>query len=106
MNLRHCCDRLAEQVNVHCDQHPEAGGCSDYLIGFSPKFDEYGLWIHDGPGGSAASRLLIDFCPFCGTALPRARRDDWFDRLELLGLEPEDAPDDMQRYGWWRDAVN
>jgi hypothetical protein len=31
------------------------GACGDYLIGYSEKFDEYGLWVHDGPGGSPSS---------------------------------------------------
>jgi len=71
------------------------------VIGYSETFDEYGLWIHDGPEGSASSWVEIRHCPFCAAALPSSRRDDWFDRLEEQGLEPEDAPEEMRRNGWW-----
>jgi hypothetical protein len=97
----HCCEHLREHVEFRCDDHPERASCGDYLIGWSETFDEYGVWIHDGPGGAASSWLVIQHCPFCGARLPATRRDEWFDRLEANGLDPEDAPDDLRRYGWW-----
>jgi len=66
MTIHHCCERLADAIQFRCDQHPEIGECGDYLIGYSEKFDEYGLWVHDGPGGSASSWIEIRHCPFCG----------------------------------------
>lgn len=101
MNARHCCDRMSEQVDFRCDQHPDPGMCGDYLVGYSERFDEYGLWVHDGPAGSASSWIEIRHCPCCGVALPDSRRDEWFDRLEALGVEPDEAPDAMQSHGWW-----
>lgn len=59
MNAGHCCDRIDEQVDFRCDQHPERAACGDYVIGYSAKFDEYGLWVHDGPNGSASSWIQI-----------------------------------------------
>lgn len=99
--VQHCCENLREQVNYHCDQHPQPGSCSGHLVRYAPEFDEYGLWIHDGENGSAGSSLAIAYCPFCGTSLPGSRRNEWFDLLESRGLEPEDAPETMLGYGWW-----
>lgn len=39
---------------------------------------------------AGSSGLLMDYCPFCGQRLPESLRDAWFDRLDELGLEPED----------------
>lgn len=101
MTIHHCCERIRAAVLFRCDEHPEVGECGDYLVGYSERFDEYGLWIHDGPGGSASSWIEIHHCPFCGGHLRPSRRDEWFDRLEELGLEPENAPSDMQSSEWW-----
>lgn len=97
----HCCERLAECIARRCDEHPEPGRCADDVIGYSEKFDEYGLWIHDGPDGMANSWIGIDHCPFCGRTLPPSRREEWFDRLDARGLDPETAPDELNRHGWW-----
>lgn len=99
----HCCARMKEAVEFRCAQHPRDGGCPDYLLSFHGKFDEYGIWIHSGENGSAFSVLPIAFCPFCGTRLPPSRLDDWFDRLDALGLKPKDAPAALNSYGWWLD---
>ncbi|WP_374454911.1 hypothetical protein [Nocardioides sp.] len=101
MTVHHCCARMRESIEFRCDQHPAVGECGDYLIGYSAKFDEYGLWVHDGPGGSASSWVEIHHCPFCGGRLRPSRRDEWFDRLDALGIEPDDAPPEMQSSTWW-----
>ena len=48
----------------------------------------------------------IDFCPFCGAALPPSLRDEWFERLDALGLEPSspELPDTMRDDRWWREV--
>lgn len=101
MTIHHCCERMRDAVEFRCDQHPVVGECGDYLIGYSEKFDEYGLWVHDGPGGSASSWIEIHHCPFCGGRMSPSRREEWFDRLEELGVEPEDAPPEMESSKWW-----
>lgn len=98
---RHCCKRMQDAVEFRCGQHPQLGECGDYLIGYSEKFDEYGTWVHDGPGGSASSWIEIQHCPFCGGKLRSSRRDEWFDRIDALGLGPEEAPAEMQSSTWW-----
>jgi hypothetical protein len=101
----HCCAELAAQVGHRCDRHPGPGACPDQLIGYDATFDEYGIWVHDGEEGRASSSVGIQHCPFCGAALPPSRREEWFDRLDALGLESDEAPDELRRYGWWLSSV-
>jgi len=56
----------------------------DNPISYAEKFDEYGLKIFDGGNSS----ILIEFCPFCGEKLPKSKRDEWFDEIEKLGINP------------------
>lgn len=68
-------------------------------ISYLPKFREFGIQIDDG-----LVVQLIEFCPWCGHQLPTSLRDDYFDELERLGLEPEssDLPLDLRSDAWWR----
>ena len=65
------------------------------------KYREYCI---DYDGGPVIQ--VIEYCPFCGAQLPASLRDEWFDRLDELGLESDspDVPDDMRDDRWWRDA--
>ena len=67
---------------------------------YRPKFREYGIPIFDG--GPAV--MLIDYCPWCGAALPPSLRDEWFEEMQRRGLEPGDdqPPPDMLTDAWWR----
>jgi hypothetical protein len=87
-------------LEQHCDQHPDRYDCPDMLIGYTPKYREYGLIVHDG-GHSTA---VIEYCPWCGTQLPTSLRDEWFDRLDRLGLDSGDPaiPEPMRSDAWWR----
>jgi hypothetical protein len=71
-------------------------------VSYFPKFDEYSITVL-----FTRSSLLISFCPWCGTRLPRSRRYDWFDRLEVLGLEPEsaDLPEPLKSDRWWKEDL-
>ena len=97
----HCCEQMRQQAEFQCPDHPDPAGCVDALIGFAPRFDEYGIWVHDGPGGDATSWVTIRYCPFCGASLPRSRRDEWFETVESMALDPEPAPATMRTFGWW-----
>lgn len=90
MTDTHCCERMAADV-----------GEDDHAMQYLPKFREWGIAIYDG--GSAVSR--ISYCPFCGTRLPTSLRDEWFDRLEQLRLDPDGPlPVDLQSDAWWKTA--
>ena len=64
----HCCEMMRSNVESVCDQHPDRFDCPDCLIHYGPKTRTYGIMIHDG----GRSVIGIQFCPWCGTALPDA----------------------------------
>ena len=84
-----------------CEQHPDPFDCPDHLVSFAAEFGEYKLIVHDG--GSSGS--VIKFCPWCGTRLPESRRDEWFDRLEAMGIDPwvDQVPAPFQDGTWMSD---
>jgi hypothetical protein len=71
---------------------------ADAPVRYLPKYREYVIVI-DGPVSQG-----IAFCPWCGERLPESLRDDYFDHLETLGLEPEspELPLDLRSDAWWR----
>ena len=91
--------KLASTLN--CEQHKNIFECPDVLINYIPKFNEYGIIIHDG--GSAI--LSISYCPFCGKKLPESKRDLWFEQLEKLGFEnpsEEEIPKEYSTNEWYK----
>jgi hypothetical protein len=73
-------------------------------LSYSPKFREYGIDYTKQAGGGLQ---VINFCPWCGSKLPSSLRDQWFEQLDRLGLEPEDQlPDKLQDDSWWRTGAN
>ncbi|MEW1580683.1 hypothetical protein AB0407_21545 [Streptomyces microflavus] len=94
----HCCEAMNSRVNAPCDLHDDLFACPDALVGFSARFQEYGLLVHDG--GTAS--ITIDFCPWCGRCLPASQRDRWFDELERRGIDPteDEVPAEFQDDRW------
>ena len=89
----HCCDQMGRYLSI-----------GDIPIYYSQKFREYGIEYTDG----GTSYQLIHYCPWCGTRLPENLRDQWFDAIEKLGLEPED-PNIPSKYltdEWWKIQKN
>jgi hypothetical protein len=66
---------------------------------YLPKVREWALAV----SGSQALQA-VSHCPWCGTTLPESLRDEWFDRLDELGLEPAspDMPLHLRGDAWWR----
>jgi hypothetical protein len=98
--MKHCCKEMTEALTFKCDQHDDPFDCPDSLICYIPKFDEYGIIIHNG--GSAFSQ--IQYCPFCGSKLPESRRDEWFDKMEELGIDDfasADIPEEYKTDQWF-----
>lgn len=95
----HCCEDMQREVERVCEQHPNRHDCPDCLVGYSPRFREYGLLVHDG----GSSSVRIQFCPWCGTRLPESLRDRWFNELEALGIDPgrNEVPPAFQSSAWW-----
>jgi hypothetical protein len=75
------------------------GRDADALVAYIPKFDEYGIIVHDG----GSSMIQIHFCPWCGTRLPESKRDQWFEELQRRGVDPLKGPipPEFQDESWY-----
>lgn len=61
---------MAEAAGSVCDRHPDRFECPDALLHYGTRTGEYGIIIHDG----GSSVVTIQYCPWCGTKLPRSKR--------------------------------
>jgi hypothetical protein len=78
------------------EENVETGG--PVVIVYAPHVRHYGILYTDG----TESVQSIAFCPWCGTKLPSSLADEWFQRLESLGLELGDVlPSELQSDEWW-----
>ena len=94
---------MERAIVLNCDRHKDVYECPDVLVSYIPKFDEYGLIIHDGGSPS----LEISFCPWCGLRLPDSKRDAWFDKLEALGFDDpseQRIPEEFNTDAWYRNT--
>jgi hypothetical protein len=93
---------MRAEVNHECADHPDPSDCPDGLITYVSRFREYGLVVHDG----GRSVVTIEYCPWCGAALPASVRDRWFETIEGLGLDPwvAEVPDQYRDGTWIGDA--
>ena len=68
-------------------------------IQYSPKFREYGILYLDG----GSSFQIINYCPWCGNRLPESLRSEWFEKIEEMGMEPDDPeiPKELLSDEWW-----
>jgi hypothetical protein len=91
---------MTDNLDHQCEQHPNPFDCADSLIYYSPRYDEYGIIIHDG----GSSYMAIDYCPWCGSRLPESKRDLWFERLGSLGYDnptEQDIPKEYLTGAWY-----
>lgn len=94
---KHCCDDMEYYLGFSIDPID----ISDATVIYNEVFDEYGILIHDGGN----SKILIEFCPWCGKRLPESKRDRWFEELEALGIDSpftQDLPDEYKTSAWWK----
>lgn len=85
----YCCEEMKT--------HIEAG---EVAIHYSPELREYGIDYRPRYGGGIQ---LIRFCPWCGTHLPAPLRDQWYDELERMGIDPDgDIPIEFYDDTWWK----
>lgn len=81
----------------------------DTPLVYLAKYREFGIQVLNGPLGTRGEAIdVIHFCPLTGRPLPSSLRNEWFNRLEVLGLEPEDSvlPEELQTEAWWVGAGN
>ena len=92
---------MHDAVEFLCDQHPDRHDCPDCLLEYIPKYDEYGILVHDG----GTSKITIEYCPWCGAKLPDSKRDKWFEELETLGITnpgQQEIPKEYDTDEWYR----
>lgn len=91
---------MNRQVGLRCEVHADPFACPDALVRFVPRFQEYGLVVHDG----GTSHVGITYCPWCGSRLPASQRDRWFDELEARGIDPweDELPPEFEDDRWLR----
>ena len=84
-----------------CERMDHAVEADDIPVRYYPKLREWGI---EYGNGEAFYELL--YCPWDGETLPESLRDEWFRRLDELGLEPEDprVPEEMRSDRWWKEA--
>ncbi|MEY2922154.1 MAG: hypothetical protein RL108_776 [Bacteroidota bacterium] len=72
----------------------------DTPIIYVEKFNEYGLKIYD----NGSSSILIEFCPWCGEKLPNSKREEWFDQIEKLEINPwkDEVPKKYKTDEWYK----
>ena len=86
-------------IGFCCLQMESAVNDPDVPVDYVSKLREYGLRILDG----GSSYLVIMFCPWCGHKLPDSLREEWFDNLERLGIDPygDEIPTDFSDARWY-----
>lgn len=66
----HGCDRMDRDLNQKCKIHESRSDCPDALMAYVRG--GYGLQDHDG----GSSFIEIQYCPWCGSKLPKIRHTD------------------------------
>lgn len=81
-----------------CENMQEALSDSEHPIYYSSAFQEFGLKLSSGFEYS-----ILKYCNWCGTKLPKSRRDAWFESLEKIGVDPweNDIPIKYLSSSWW-----
>jgi hypothetical protein len=74
---------------------------SEHPIYYSGAYEEFGLKLSSGFEYS-----ILNYCLWCGKKLPKSRRDDWFESLETIGIDPweNDIPIHYLSSSWWEHA--
>jgi len=69
-----------------CSQMRRALKSGETGLVHKAKFREFGLVVRDG----GSSYVTIQYCPWCGHALPASLRIAWLRAIADLGFEPGD----------------
>jgi hypothetical protein len=102
---QHCCPDMAARIGLA----RRTAGTVPVLI-WTAMWNEYAIGVGaDRPHYYSADirweRVPIKRCPWCGTRLPRSRREDWHRTLNALGFDDpgnQDVPADYDTDAWWR----
>lgn len=96
-----CCDGMRAALSVEIAENETPFDLLDSAVVYNVVFDEFGLILRSAD----AQYMLIGHCPWCGAALPRSRRDDWFDALEAQGFDDPNLQEIPASFlsGAWRE---
>ena len=88
--MKYCC----EQMRFHINEREK-------IIGYIPRTRSIGINISD------STMQLINFCPWCGTKLPKSLEQEMGDILiDTLGLDDIDddphMPEEFKTDEWWK----
>lgn len=72
-------------------------------VGYDDALREYYIVV-EKHGDGFFERQMIFFCPICGKKMPSSLRDEWFDALEEMGIDPlnDQIPEDFLDSTWRR----
>jgi hypothetical protein len=84
--MKNCCEQMSKNIEIK-------------TLEFNSKYREWGINISDG----GSSKMLIEYCPWCGKMLPVSVRDNWFDILEDMDIDVygDDIPAEFKSDKWW-----
>jgi hypothetical protein len=80
---------------------------SDVPIVYIGKYREFGVHVLNGEGNTYQGIYQkLEYCPMIGKKLPASLRDEWFEKIWQLNLEPDDPdiPVELQNEDWWKDS--
>src|SRR5687768_7176511 len=83
----YCCEDMRYFATYKCKQHDNPYECEDNLLVYDKRRRQYGLIIHD-----SYSYVVINHCPWCGSALYKRRHD--VNRMLDFGALDEFGEDD------------
>lgn len=90
-------------ITICCSQMENALADPTMPLDYTPKLREFGVRILDG----GSSQRIVAYCPWCGQKLPASLRDEWFDGLERLGVDPygDEIPAEFTDERWYTEFV-
>jgi len=77
----------------------------DGIIHYDPAIRSYYITVREDE--ETRVRQEIWFCPWCASKLPKSLRNEWFDALEKMGIDPmeDEIPAEYRDETWWKDNV-
>ena len=101
---QHCCAMMAAYIGLGRAVAPQVP-----VLIWIAKDDEYRIGVGsnqpNNPPEWRWSRAVISFCPWCGSALPASRHEQWREELLRRGFgDPgnEEIPEEFKSDAWWR----
>lgn len=86
-----CCKVMQGYLDRKCQQHPDPWDCTDYVV-IEASDGRIGIPVRDG----GTSIIVLDYCPWCGTALPhQVESGDTYRQLVMDGWEDDDPHRDI-----------